>query len=505
MNLDFVFLAGSFTFLGSIFLSKVFSRSGLPALLLFLGIGMLMGSEGLGGIYFDNVAAAKALGVAALVYILFSGGLDTDWESVRPVIWPGLTLSMLGTFLTAGFVGVFSVYVLGFSLLEGFLLGSVISSTDAAAVFSILRSRHISLQKRIKPLLEFESGSNDPMAVFMTLGIISVIGSAQFDPLNLGVFFAKQMVFGAFFGFVMSRVMILAMNRLNLEYEGLYPVLSTAMVLFTYSITSFLEGNGFLAVYLAGLLMAKRKFFYKKSLLHFHDGLAWLMQIAMFLTLGLLVFPSHLIPVIVPGILVSAFLMLAARPLSVHLCLLPFRFSANEKHMISWVGLRGAAPIILASFVLMAKTPQAEAIFNIVFFVVITSVMLQGTTLPVIARFLKVDAPLQKKRHYPIEFERTKGVDADLKELMVPYNSEAAGKAIYELNIPADCLITLVCRNEKFIMPTGKTVLEEGDVLLALANSGSLKKMQGILNKIKGIDSHGTQNTPRDQEEGLNA
>lgn len=497
-NLDFVFLAGSFIFLCSIFLSKVFSRFGLPALLLFLGVGMLMGSEGFGGIYFDNVATAKALGIAALVYILFSGGLDTDWESVGPVVWPGLTLSMMGTFLTAAFVGIFSVYVLGFSLLDGFLLGAVISSTDAAAVFSILRSRHISLQKRIKPLLEFESGSNDPMAVFMTLGIISVISSAQLDAFHLAVFFTKQMVLGALFGFVMSRVMILTMNRLNLEYEGLYPVLSTAMVLFTYSITSFLEGNGFLAVYLAGLLMAKRKFFNKKSLLRFHDGLAWLMQIGMFLTLGLLVFPSHLIPIIVPGILVSAFLMFVARPLSVQLCLLPFQFSAKEKHMISWVGLRGAAPIILASFVLMTKTSQSETIFNIVFFVVITSVLLQGTTLPAMAKFLKVDAPLQKKRHFPIEFERTKGVDADLKELMVPYNSEAAGKALYELNIPPDCLVTLICRNEKFIMPTGKTLLEEGDVVLALASPDSLKKMQAILNQIKGAESSAPQKAPND-------
>ena len=490
MNIDFIFLAGSALFLFCIILSKLSSRFGLPSLLLFLSIGMLAGSEGLGGIHFDNVLFAKSLGVLALVYILYSGGLDTDWENVRPVVWSGLTLSLLGTFATAGCVGIFSVYVLGFSLLEGFLLGAVVSSTDAAAVFSILGSRNISLKKRLKPLLEFESGSNDPMAVFMTVGIISIIESAQFDLASLGWFFAKQMLLGILVGFVMSRVIAAIVNRLNLEYEGLYPVLSTSLVLFTYGLASFFDGNGFLAVYLTGLLMAKQNFFYKKNLRRFHDGLAWLMQIAMFLTLGLLVFPSHLIPVIIPGILISVFLMFVARPLSVHLCLLPFKFTMNEKHMISWVGLRGAAPIILATFVLMAKTPQSAAIFNIIFFVVITSVLLQGTTLPLIARFLKVDAPLQQKRRSPIEFEQREGIDAELVELMVPYNAEAAGKPIYELNLPPDCLVTLVCRNDKFVMASGKTVLEAGDVVLALVSKESLKKLQAVLNKVKQDDGN---------------
>jgi cell volume regulation protein A len=374
---------------------------------------------------------------------------------------------------------------LGFSLLEGFLLGAVISSTDAAAVFSILRARSISLKKRLKPLLEFESGSNDPMAVFMTLGLISIIESAEFNGLHLLIFFVKQMALGALVGYVMSRVMIATMNRLDLEYEGLYSVLSLSLVLFTYALASYFQGNGFLAVYIAGLLMSKEGFFYKKNLLHFHDGLAWLMQIAMFLTLGLLVFPSQLIPVIIPGILVSVFLMFVARPLSVYLCFLPFHFSIREKAMISWVGLRGAAPIILATFVLMADTAQAGTIFNIVFFVVITSVLLQGTTLPYIAKWLKVDAPLQKRPVAPIEFEPRKGVDAELLELIVPYHGEVSGKAIYEVNLPADCLVTLVCRDDKFIMANGKTVLEEGDVVLVLVNQGNMAKVQSIFNRVK--------------------
>lgn len=484
-NIDFVLLAGSGLFLFSILLSKLSSRFGLPSLLLFLTIGMLAGSEGFGGIHFDNAAMAKSLGVVALVYILFSGGLDTDLQSVKPILWPGLVLSVFGTLITAAAVGVFAVYVLGLPPLEGFLLGAVVSSTDAAAVFSILRSRNISLQKKLKPLLEFESGSNDPMAVFMTMGIISVIESARMDFLPLGWFFVKQMAFGALIGAVMSRVIIQVLNRLNLEYEGLYPVLSTSLVLFTYALASFFDGNGFLAVYLAGLLMSRNNFFYKKNLLRFHDGLAWMMQIAMFLTLGLLVFPSRLIPVIVPGVLLSVFLMFAARPLSVNLCLLPFKFRMREKIMISWVGLRGAAPIILATFVLMAGTTHAEAIFNIVFFVVLTSVLLQGTTLTFVAKLLKVDAPLQQKRQYPIEFQQREGLDADLIEIMVPYNGEVNGKAVYELGLPPDCLIALVGRGEKFIVATGKTILEGGDVVLALAGQENVKTLQSIFNTVK--------------------
>lgn len=485
INIDFVFFAGSALFLLSIISNKLLGRFGLPALLLYLGVGMLAGSEGLGGIYFDNASVAKSLGILALVYILFAGGFDTEWQSVRPVMAPAVTLSMLGTLLTAVCLGLFAVYALKFSPLEGFLLGAVVSSTDAAAVFSILRSRNIGLKKRLKPLLELESGSNDPMAIFLTLGILSVIESAHLDLASLSFFFAKQMLLGVFFGYLMSRVIAFTMNRLNLEYEGLYPVLSLSLVLFTYGVTTFFDGNGFLAVYIAGLLLSRENVFNKKNLLRFHDGLAWLMQIAMFLTLGLLVFPSHLMPVIVPGVLVSLFLMFVARPLSVFICLIPFKFKLSEKLMISWVGLRGAAPIILATFVLIEKIPQSEPIFNMVFFIVLSSVLLQGTTIPFIAKILKVDAPMQPKKNSPLEFQQTEGVDADLVELMVPYHSAAVGKPIYQLNLPPDCLITMIGRDDKFIVANGRTVLEGGDVVLTLTNQANSKKIQAILSAAK--------------------
>jgi cell volume regulation protein A len=263
--------------------------------------------------------------------------------------------------------------------------------------------------------------------------------------------------------------------------------MTLTMVLLAYSLTATIGGNGFLAVYLMGILMGRRDFLYKKYLSRFHDGVAWLMQIVMFVTMGLLVFPSHLPSIIGVAMLVSGFLIFAARPLSVFISLALARLSVRDKLMISWVGLRGAAPIILATFALLAKVPGAETIFNIVFFIVLTSVILQGTTVPWVARRLGVDAPLSVKRRYPIEFEQVAQGDTDLLEMVVPYNSNAVGKALFELNLPSDALVTLVCRNEQFIVASGKTMLEEGDVMLVLGNTESLKTVQTILKSPKPV------------------
>lgn len=485
LSTEYLLLGASVLLVLSILASKLSSRFGIPALLLFLGIGMLAGSDGPGGIYFDNVWAAKSLGVVALVYILFSGGLDTEWVAVRHVLWQGLALSTFGVVITAGLVGLFAVYVLDFSLLEGLLLGSVVSSTDAAAVFSILKSRSVSLKRRLKPLLEFESGSNDPMAVLLTLGLLQLISAPGSSPWSLIPWFAQQMILGVLFGWIFGKVMIFAVNRLKLEYEGLYPVLTLAGVILAYAFTSTVGGNGFLAAYVSGIVMGQKNFLHKKSLARFHDGIAWLMQIVMFLTLGLLVYPSKLLPIAGAALLTAVFLMLIARPVSVFATLLFAKAGLNEKVMISWVGLRGAAPVILATFVLLANPPHAEMIFNIVFFVVLMSVIFQGTSIPLVAKWLKVDAPLERKRHYPIEFEPTEGIDTDLVEFMVPFNAVVAGKAIYEIGLPADCLITMICRNDQFVVAGGKTVLEEGDVVLALVDAKSRKALQAILSKQK--------------------
>jgi len=465
----------------SVVSSKLSDRLAIPVLLLFLMIGMLAGSEGIGKLYFDNAQLAKSIGIVALIFIIFSGGLDTNWKDTKAVVWPGIVLSTAGVLLTAIITGFFAIYILKFSFLEGMLLGSIVSSTDAAAVFSILRSKRISLKSPLKPLLEFESGSNDPMAVFLTVGFISILTVKNTSIPALIPRFFLDMGMGALVGYLMARFTVFFINRLKLYYEGLYPVIMISLVLLTYVIAIFLKGNGILAVYLAGLMLGQAEFPNKKMIVRFHDGLAWLMQIAMFVTLGLLVFPSHIVPLIGAGLLFTFILMLVARPISVFLCLLPFKINIRKKTMVAWVGLRGSVPIILATFPFMAGISQADTIFNIVFFIVIASVLIQGTSIPIISKMLKLDAPWVNRKSYPIEFEKTEGMDAELTDMIVPYNSEAAGKMVRDLNVPEKCLIMLISRNDKFVIPSGSTIIEGGDVLLVLANNEDLLAMQQAL------------------------
>lgn len=469
----------------SVISSKISDRFAVPVLLLFLAIGMLAGSEGIGRIYFDNAQIAKSLGIVTLVFIIFSGGLDTNWKDSKSIVLPGILLSTIGVLVTAIITGFFAVYILKFSFFEGMLLGSIVSSTDAAAVFAVLRSRRISLKKPLKPLLELESASNDPMAIFLTLGFISLLTIKGAGLVSLVPRFALDMGMGALIGFLMARAIVFIVKRLRLDYEGLYPVITISLVLFTYVISVFLKGNGILAVYLAGLGLGQAEFPNKKFILKFHDGLAWISQIAMFVTLGLLVFPSHLVPLMGAGLLITLLLMVVARPVSVFLCLLPFRLSFPKKMMVAWVGLRGSVPIILATFPFTAGLPQADVYFNVVFFVVVASVFIQGTSIPIVSKMLKLDAPLVDKKSYPIEFEKVEGIDADLNDLIVPYNSGAIGKTIRELNVPEKCLIMLISRDEKFVIPSGATVIRGGDVLLVLANVEDFSGLQQTLARLK--------------------
>lgn len=465
----------------SILASKATGRFGVPALLIFLAIGMLAGSDGPGGIYFDDDQAAQSLGVLALAYILFSGGLETQWKDIRPVLAPGLTLATFGVLLTAVVLALCVKHFLNFSWLEAFLLGAIVSSTDAAAVFAVLRSRNVGLKGNLKPLLELESGSNDPMAVFLSLGLIELIKNPQFSMWQLFPSFLKQMALGLVFGYALGRGTAWAINRIRLNYEGLYPVLTLSLVLVAYGLTTVAGGNGFLAVYLAGMVLGNGRLLHKKSLTHFHDGLAWLMQIAMFLTLGLLVFPSQLPTVVWAGLLASLALIFVARPVAVFLCLSVFRFDLREKTLLSWVGLKGAVPIILATFPRLADIPQADTIFNLVFFIVLTSVLLQGTTIPMVARWLGVQKPMEQARVRPLEFEPIAGQDTDLTELIVPYQSPVVGKTLVELGWPPDSRITLIGRGEEFLVPNGATTIEAGDVLLFLAHPKDLPRIREIL------------------------
>ncbi|NTW97575.1 MAG: potassium/proton antiporter [Oscillochloris sp.] len=453
----------------SVLASKASSRTGIPALLLFLLVGMLAGTEGPGQIYLDNPGLVQSVGVVALVLILFSGGLDTSWDAVIPVLWSGFTLANLGVLISAAVMGLVAWLVLGYTPLEGLLLGAIISSTDAAAVFTVLRARGVDLKGDLEPLIEFESGSNDPMAVFLTVALTGLVMGTGGSVIELVPAFLWQMALGTAAGYGMGRAITWAVNKLRLGQEGLYPVLTLSMVLLTYSLTAVLGGNGFLAVYLAGIVMNGRNFVHKRSLMRFHDGVAWLMQIAMFITLGLQVFPSDLLPVVDEGLLMAAALMFVARPVSVFLSLALTRLSVREKLVVSWVGLRGAVPIVLATFPLMAGAPHADAIFNIVFFIVISSVLLQGTTIPQVAQWLGVRGRKHSKFRYPHELVPHVSVCSRVIELTVAAKSPAQGRAIMELGLPAGALVISINRDDEALVPGGGTVLEAGDQVLVLA------------------------------------
>lgn len=477
-----LFISGTLIII-AVLLSKASSRLGIPALLFFLGLGMLSGSEGIGGIYFDDPWIAQFLGSIALAYILFSGGLDTKWSDVKRVVRPAITLSTIGVLLTAVLLGYFVHLTLKLPLLESLLFGAIVSSTDAAAVFSILRNREVRLQGKIEPLLEFESGSNDPMAVLLTIGLTGLITNGDQSAVELIPYFLVQMSLGIAIGLLSGKFFTWLINRMNLKIEGLYTVFTIAIVLLIFGLTNSLNGNGFLAVYLAGLVMGNKNFIHKRTLRKFHDGLAWLMQILMFLALGLLVFPSEVLPVTGIGLLISVFLILVARPISVFLCLIKTDFTIREKAMISWVGLRGAVPIILATFPLLAGVKNADLIFNIVFFVVITSSLIQGTSLTIMSKWLQVQSPLSARytRTLPQDIELTS--DGALNIFEVKCGAGACGQKIMDLDIPEEVLIILIERDNAYIIPRGDMIILDGDRLHVLLYPDMYSRVEKIFSQ----------------------
>jgi len=484
---EYLLLGVALLLLLSVISSKASTQLGVPTLVLFLMIGMLAGSDGPGGIYFDNPWLAQSLGTVALIFILFSGGLDTKWKEVKPILWKGVILSTLGVIFTATIVGLAAYYALNFSVHEAMLLAAIISSTDAAAVFSILRSRQISLKGNLRPLLELESGSNDPMAIFLTTGLISLILTPATSPITLIPMFAQQMALGGVVGIISGKGMAHFINRIRLDYHGLYPILTISMVMIIYAVASILGGNGFLAVYLAGLSLANYSFIHKRSLMHYHDSLAWLMQIAMFLTLGLLVFPSQLIPVASVGLFICFVLMFMARPISVLLCLLPFRdMSLEERVMISWIGLRGSVPIILATYPLIFGIDKANMIFNVVFFVVLTSVLVQGSTIPFVARRLGMEVPAKSPAKALPEMMQEKDAWGSLVKLKVSPESAAVGNQIADLNIPDDTWIAVMRRDDNPMRPSGSTILQAGDSLIVQSSGQSLEMLRSLMENKEG-------------------
>lgn len=473
LNSGNILLVASLLLLVSIIAGKTSSRLGVPTLIFFLVVGVLAGSEGIGGIHFDNASLAQFIGIVALNFILFSGGLDTHWEGIRPVLKKGISLSTIGVFVTALCVGLFTHFVFGFSLSEGLLLGAIVSATDAAAVFSILRNRGIKLKGSLRPLLELESGSNDPMAYFLTICLTTVVATGDVNAGELIPSFLKEFIIGGAIGFLMGKGSVWLINHIKLETEGLYPVLTLGLAIFTYAFTAFLHGNGFLAIYICALIMGNSNMAKRRSLIKFYDGQAWLMQIVLFLTLGLLVFPSRIMPLIGTGLLIAAFLIFVARPVGVFTALSFLKTDTRSKLFLSWVGLRGSVPIVFATYPLIAGIEKAELIFNLVFFISVTSVLLQGTTLSFVANILGVVEP-------PNEFsDNEKTTKQEMKWLEIPEHSLVIGKAVVELSVPASITILAVEREGLFILPDGNTVITRGDRLQLLSEEDAdLSKLE---------------------------
>lgn len=463
--------------------SKTSSRLGVPVLLSFLCVGMIAGSDGIGKIYFDNAQFAQHLGVVALLYILFSGGLETAYQDIRPIFRPGLVLSTVAVVLSAGFVGLIAWKLFNMPFLESMLLGSIMSSTDAAAVFSILRSRHISIKPNLRSLLEFESGSNDPTAVILVTVCIALLQQTQAHPLLSAIgYFVAQMGIGLALGFLAGKAMIWILNHVRYEQDALYPLTSMALVLLTYGVTASLGGSGFLAAYLAGLIVGNAEVVRKRTIRKFHDVGAWLMQIIMFVTLGLLVFPSQLPGIAGEGLIISLALMFVARPLSVFISLLFTAMPFKEKLFVSWVGLRGATPVILATFPFVAGIPMATTLFNIVFFVVITSVLFQGTTIAGLAKYLGLALPEKRHGHIPIEVEHAENMNSDLFEVVVPPQSALVGKEIRQIVFPVPTLVVLLNKGEgHYVMARGETLIDAHDRLLLLTEKIQKNKIKQFI------------------------
>ncbi|KAA3648999.1 MAG: potassium/proton antiporter [Proteobacteria bacterium] len=473
LTIENILLVGSILLFISIVAGKTSYRFGVPTLLLFLAIGMLAGSEGIGGIHFDDPKAAQFIGIVSLNFILFSGGLSTHWSAVKPILREGLVLSTVGVLLTAVSLGYFVWLITDFTIYESMLLGSIVSSTDAAAVFSILRSKNLTLRKNLRPTLELESGSNDPMAYVLTIAFLTLVINQDQNITSIIPMFLQQMILGGVFGFAFGKLSKKLINRIKLGFEGLYPVLVIALMFIIFSTTDFFGGNGFLAIYISAVYLGNQELIHKNTILQMYDGLAWLMQIVLFLTLGLLVFPSHIVPFMGIGLIISLFLIVVARPFSVLISLMFFKMRLRRRFYISWVGLRGAVPIVFATYPLLAGIDKADMIFNIVFFISVTSVLIQGTTLTVVAKWLKVGSPEDISPYTDIEKWQPDIPKSAIKEIDIKADYYAVNKKIVDLNFPQSAHITMIIRDNEYLTPTGFTVIAANDTLVVISDSES--------------------------------
>lgn len=468
---DKVILLGSALILLGILASKLSARLGLPMLVLFLLVGMLAGEEGLGRVVFDSPQAAHAIGTLALALILFDGGLQTPIASIRQVWKPAAALATAGVLLTALITGLAASYILPITLLEGMLIGAIVGSTDAAAVFSLLRGAGINLNSRVKATLEIESASNDPMAIFLTVGLLQILLQQASTSIEFVHLFVLQMGGGAIAGLAVGHLTIRLINRAHLQVTGLYPVTVTAAGLLSFGIAAHFGGSGFLAIFVCGVIIGNNRFAFQRSTFLFHDGLAWLSQITMFVMLGLLINPSTLVEIWMEGLAIAAVLMFVARPLAVTPILWLFGFNRKECALVSWVGLRGSVPIILAIFPLIFGVPGAELFFSVVFFVVLISATLQGSTLPWVARKLGLIEEVRAMPAATLEITSIGDIDAEIVEYTLSPNSRAVNRRLSSMALPEGVLVAMISRDHQTIPPRGSTILQAGDHLFVVVKS----------------------------------
>ena len=494
MIFDHYILIGAALFFISVLAGKTGYRFGVPVLLLFLVIGMLTGNDGFGFLIFDNTEAAKFIGIVALCFILFSGGMDTKYGEIKPVAGQGVILATVGVLLTALFTGVFIYYACEFffpslklGFLESLLLASVMSSTDSASVFAILRTNGITLRHRLRPLLELESGSNDPMAYMLTITLIGLITHSTQDFhfirlvtqstqdlhwIDVIFTFFSQLIIGAVAGWLLGKLTVRILNRINIDNDALYPVLLLAAMLFIYSTTNFIYGNGFLAVYIGGMVIGNKRFVHKRTVTRFFDGMAWLFQIIMFLTLGLLVRPMELPEVAWVSIVIGLFMIIVARPVAVLLSLAPFRkMTFRDRLYVSWVGLRGAVPIVFALYPLIAGVEHAGIMFNIVFFCTIISLLVQGTTLSQVAKWLDlVKHRVKNKRSIDFDIEFAEEIKSSTMEITITEEMLVNGHRLMDLSLPEKTLAVMAKRHDSYFIPKGHTEIRAGDKLLLISD-----------------------------------
>lgn len=478
-NAENILFIGSILLFVSIVVSKAGYRFGIPTLLIFLLVGMLFGSDGL-GLQFHEAEEAQFIGMMALSIILFSGGMDTKFSDIRPVLTQGILLSTAGVLLTTVFTGFFIYWISGFenvsismSVTTAMLLAATMSSTDSASVFNILRSQSINLKHNLRPTLELESGSNDPMAYMLTVVLIQFITSAGMNAGDVVISFFSQFAVGGAAGFLLGKTAVLIINRINLKNKSLYPILLLSFVFFIFTVTDLCRGNGYLAVYVAGIMVGNARIVNRKEISTFMNGMTWLFQIIMFLSLGLLVNPHEMLYIAIPATLIGIFMIVFARPLSVFICLLPFRkITMRSRLFVSWVGLRGAVPIIFATYPVVAGIPDSTQIFNIVFFITILSLLVQGTTISWMAERLRLDTPLEEtENEFGVEIPEE--TNAGLQDIIVVEEMLVNGDRLKDMNLPKGTLVMLVKRENEFMIPNGSLRLRIGDKLLLISECKS--------------------------------